>query len=232
MGESKQVAQIKSGDYLRIKVCGMRDATNVAELLTLPIDFMGLIFYPPSPRFVEAGAQVPMQQKVGIHRVGVFVDAPLEEVIEKVDRFALDMVQLHGQESLFYCQQLQKKGIPIIKAFAVHDRFQFSITKAYELVCDYFLFDTKGAQPGGNGTSFNWALLDAYEGQLPFFLSGGIRPDMAESIIAFEHPQLFGIDINSGFESRPGMKAMDKITQFLQAIDSKESTLDDYNNIK
>ncbi len=232
MSDRHQVVKIQSGKYLRLKVCGMREPENIRELVKLPIDYMGLIFYPHSPRYLpDDGAAVQLIRHLSVRKVGVFVDEEMDEVLKKWDQYKLDFVQLHGSESLFYCQQLKKKGLKIIKAFAVDENFHFSNTEAYEFDCRYFLFDTKGARPGGTGKQFDWSLLENYTGKLPFLLSGGIRPETIGNILALRHPRLHGIDVNSGFEDAPGVKNIGMIKKVIQDIDNKEFTPDDYNNM-
>ncbi|MEL6867569.1 MAG: phosphoribosylanthranilate isomerase [Bacteroidota bacterium] len=198
----------------RIKVCGMRESANIEALLQLQIDYIGFIFYPPSKRFV---AERPL---LSVHsnakRVGVFVNATLKEIAQYQQEFDLEIAQLHGQESPTFCQQVQQLGLQTIKAFAVDEHFDFSQTQIYSPFCDYFLFDTKGKHPGGNGVQFDWSLLDQYTGSTPFFLSGGLSPGMSDSLLNFQHPQLFALDLNSRFEKAPALKDIDLLAHFLQ----------------
>lgn len=210
---------------LKVKVCGMRERYNIEALSQLPIDFIGLIFYNKSSRFLETEEadvdflKTDFKRKENfprkISKVGVFVNEDLDVVLEKVALYHLDYVQLHGDENVFYCKKLQASGIKIIKAFPVDEAFSFTNLKAFEYYCDYFLFDTKGKLPGGNGVTFNWEVLKKYEGETPFFLSGGLGPGMEDQIINLEHPQLFGIDLNSGFENKPGFKNIDLLSDFI-----------------
>jgi phosphoribosylanthranilate isomerase len=153
-----------------------------------------------------------------IIKVGVFVDETPEKVLEICRNWKLDVVQLHGMETPEYCQQIKDSGITVFKAFSVDEQFNFEKLKAYSSVCDYFLFDTKGQLPGGTGMKFNWQLLENYHGNVPFFLSGGIGPDDLEAVRKFRHPMLFGIDINSGFETSPAMKDIAKVGSFVTAL--------------
>ena len=213
---------------IKVKVCGMRESMNLAGLQQLKVDYVGLIFYKKSPRFVEAKGMNPtaLQKPLFRHgylgtkieKVGVFVNASLEEILDKVKTYHLDYVQLHGKENLFYCRKLQKAGVRIIKAFSVDEKFSFTQAQAYQYDCDYFLFDTKGKKPGGNGYTFDWKILEHYHGKTPFFLSGGIQPGMAEAIRALQHPQLFAVDLNSGFEIQPGFKDVDLLATFINAL--------------
>lgn len=215
-------------DSLRIKVCGMREQLNIQVLAQLSVDFIGLIFYEKSSRFIAEKTKEQnflkgnffTKEKVPqkIKKVGVFVDESVERVIHLAREYQLDYVQLHGKENIFYCKKIKKAGIRIIKAFAIDENFSFTNLKAYEYYCDYFLFDTKGKLPGGNGQSFNWELLKKYRGTIPFFLSGGIKPGMEQEIINFKHEKLFAVDINSGFENSPGFKNVDLISDFIYEI--------------
>ena len=197
-----------------IKVCGMREADNIREVEALGVDWLGLIFWPKSSRYVsERPDYLPQHVK----RVGVFVDENLDTVRKKADDYALDLIQLHGSESPDYIRAL-KASCSIIKAFSIATADDLEQTKDYEGLVDYFLFDTKGPSVGGNGVQFNWDVLKDYHGKTPFLLSGGIGPDDAERIQAFHHPQCIGIDLNSRFELSPGLKDINKLKQFIQVL--------------
>lgn len=196
-----------------IKVCGMREAENIREVEGLGIDLIGFIFWPKSSRYVsERPAYLPTNCK----RVGVFVDEDIEVVKEIAHDYALDYIQLHGHESTAYCAQL--KGLKLIKAFNIATAKDFEQTKSYEKLVDYFLFDAKGKSVGGNGTKFEWSVLDNYHGPTPFILSGGIGPDDATSIRRFHHPRLAGIDLNSRFELAPSLKDVTALQKFLNEL--------------
>ncbi len=218
---------------LRIKVCGMRDAQNVRDVLDLSIDFMGFIFYEKSLRHVSHfPSEVdfdrnPLDRR--IEKVGVFVDADLEFVKDKIRSYQLDYVQLHGRESVFYCESLKKAGVKIIKAFSIDERFRFTNTDFYSFTCDYFLFDTKGKLAGGNGVTFDWDLLNNYDGETPFFLSGGIDVNSVAKIRELKLDKLYGIDINSKFETAPAMKDVDLIRTFIAGVKQPTTILDYYN---
>ena len=196
-----------------IKVCGMRDASNIQELEKLSINWMGMIFWPKSSRFVpEVPAYLPRRVK----RVGVFVDASMEEIRQHVTDYQLDIIQLHGQESPAFAEAL--KPLPVIKAFNIADPEDLNQTKAYEGIVDYFLFDTKGKVVGGNGEKFDWSVLSSYHGETPFLLSGGIGPDDVEAIKSFHHPKCIGIDLNSRFEQAPALKDISKLRNFIKQL--------------
>jgi len=206
---------------MKIKVCGMRDSKNISGLLNLKPDFIGFIFYDKSKRFVTDFPQIeiPFSTK----KVGVFVNETIDKLLKKVVDYQLDCVQLHGNESLEYCQilrhsELVSESFEIIKVFSVDDDFDFSKTNVYQKVCDYFLFDTKGKNYGGNGVKFNWDLLKNYKGKTPFLISGGISKNDAEEIKKFNHPAFLGVDINSGFEIEPALKNINEIKEFKSAL--------------
>lgn len=198
-----------------IKVCGMRNADNIEALDRLGIDLMGFIFYPKSPRYVEEPpAYLPRHAK----RVGVFVNEDPTTLQLLTERFGLDFVQLHGNESPEYCHALSETGLSVIKAFSIDQREDFAGTEAYAEACHYLLFDTKCRQHGGSGNQFDWSLLESYKGQTPFLLSGGIGADSASALKAIRHPHLAGFDLNSRFEDKPGEKNIEIIKQFLSEL--------------
>jgi len=203
-----------------IKVCGMRDPENIRKLSQLDINWMGMIFYPQSPRYIlkdNNNFQFSILNSQ-LKKVGVFVNATLEEMKEAASQFKLDYLQLHGNESPDICYALQKRGYAIIKVFSVASIEDMEKTKAYEGRADYFLFDTKCNEYGGSGRLFDWSILHTYKGKTPFLLSGGIQPESIEAIRNFQHPQLAGIDLNSGFETAPAMKDIPLLSSFIQEI--------------
>ena len=203
-----------------IKTCGMRDADNIRAVSELGIDWMGFIFWAPSSRYVsEKPTFLPTRQK----RVGVFVDARIEEIRSKADEYALDLIQLHGSESPAFCERLKANSRQqLIKAFNIATQEDLEQTIPYEGLVDYFLFDTKAKMVGGNGTQFDWSILSAYQGNTPFLLSGGIGPDDAEKVRNFHHPQLAGIDLNSRFELSPALKDIEKLKQFITEYNEQD----------
>ena len=180
--------------------------------------WMGFIFWPKSSRYVsERPSYLPTHCK----RVGVFVDADIEQIKHTVEDYALDIVQLHGHETPEFLRQLRSvfdHSIAIIKAFNIATEDDLKTTQAYEGIADYFLFDTKGQSVGGNGEKFDWSVLDTYDGSTPFLLSGGIGPDDANRVKAFHHPQCIGIDLNSRFEVEPAYKDIKKLKTFLEQL--------------
>jgi phosphoribosylanthranilate isomerase len=205
---------------MRIKICGMREAGNLWAIADLSPDFLGFIFYKKSSRYMRETLD-PAQVRslpATIAKVGVFVDASLNEVQSAACAYMLDYVQLHGHETPEYCQQARDSGLRIIKAFAVGDAFDFTSLAAYEPSCDFFLFDTKGALPGGNGTAFDWQILAGYTGTTPFLLSGGLGSDNLAALLTFHHPQLYGFDFNSQLETAPGVKDVAATRELLQRL--------------
>lgn len=202
-----------------IKVCGMRVADNIAEVESLEVDLMGFIFYHKSPRYVfDMPAYLPTKAK----RVGVFVNETKEMVRTIADRYGLDYIQLHGNESPAYCKSLQQCGMKVFKAFSVDKPKDLYGVEEYHGLCDYFVFDTKCEQYGGSGNQFDWSLLDEYKGSTPFLLSGGINLYSAKALKEFHHPQLAGYDLNSRFETAPGMKDIGRIQLFLKELQQQD----------
>jgi len=202
-----------------IKVCGMRDGDNIRAVEKLEINWMGFIFYPESPRYVpdeeKFNAVIQSCTKV---RVGVFVNESREEIRRKVEKYRLDYVQLHGDESADFCRRLQEDGYAVIKAFSISSETDLQQTMAYEPFVAYFLFDTKGSKWGGTGRRFDWAVLEAYRGDVPFLLSGGIGPENVSDLQLFAHPLLAGIDLNSRFELSPALKDVDRLERFVNQV--------------
>ncbi len=197
----------------------MKFTANREQVEQLPVDLLGFIFYPPSKRHVGENAQTGLFNS-GKSKVGVFVNENAFEIMALAKNMGFDMVQLHGNENPKTCNLLKNQGLRIIKTFCVDERFQFNTTKAYENIADMFLFDTKTDLPGGSGQKFNWEILDRYEGNTPFLLSGGIKPDDAEEIRGIHHPKFAGVDLNSGFEDKPGLKNIASLAAFIAKLKS------------
>lgn len=208
-----------------VKVCGMRDPDNIRAVEAAGADWMGFIFCPASPRHVE---EVPAYLPERCLRVGVFVDAPLATITARVRAFALDIIQLHGQETPAFCAALRSAlppGISLMKMLPVGTEDDLRQTETYDEVVDLFLMEpkTKAAgmsHYGGSGQQFDWQLLEAYTSEHPFLLSGGLRPEDAPALALLRHPRLLGFDINSHFEQAPALKDADKIKTFIQTIRS------------
>ena len=202
---------------LKIKVCGIKFTQNREEVEKLPVDFLGFIFYPKSKRFVGEGAEPGLFNSTK-NKVGVFVNENAFEILGLTKNLGFETIQLHGKENPKTCQLLRNQGLKVIKAFNLNESFKFEKLHKYESAVDYYLFDTKTDVPGGSGKKFNWEILEKYTGRVPFFLSGGIGPGDAEKIKELEHPQFFGIDLNSGFEDEPGLKNIGKLEKFINKI--------------
>lgn len=228
---------------MKFKVCGMNH--NPKEVAQLQPDYLGFIFWEPSTRYFDG--DMPELPK-SIKKAGVFVDASIDEILQKAEKYGLNAVQLHGTESPKYCKNLQdkflsfraqsrkkkitnQKGVStpldlttleIIKVFSIKDDFDFSILKEYEASCYYFMFDTKGKLPGGNGYAFDWSILKEYPSEKPYFLSGGIGLDEIEDLLAFlESPaskRCYAIDVNSRFEIQPGLKNIEQLKEFKKLL--------------
>jgi phosphoribosylanthranilate isomerase len=204
-----------------IKVCGMREPDNIREILTLDPDFLGLIFYPKSSRYVTSPTIINnIRFGQNIKKTGVFVNATEDEIMQKVKLYELQAVQLHGEESVVLCRSLRNKGVLVLKAFQIYAAEDFEDTLLYNDQVDYFLFDTKTASYGGSGSKFDWSLLDAYHGNTPFFLSGGIGPDDVQAIQKINHPLFRGVDLNSRFEIAPAIKSYKLLQQFIKQLNS------------
>jgi phosphoribosylanthranilate isomerase len=204
---------------LKLKICGMRDPANIAAVAALQPDYLGFIFYEKSPRYVGQDFNIPTIP-ASIKRVGVFVNEKTETVLNRVKQHNLDFAQLHGNESPEQCQELKGKGVKIIKAFSVNSDFDFKSTSPYADSVNYFLFDTKGRYFGGNATAFDWTLLQQYDQQIPFFLSGGISPENVSGLMKIRNLNIHALDVNSGVETAPGLKDVNRINELKRVADS------------
>ena len=207
--------------HIRLKVCGMRELENIKQLAELNPEYMGLIFYDKSPRFMDRtllASDLSFMPK-SIFKVGVFVNEDIANVKTKVIEFNLDLVQLHGSEDVDYCRSCRENTM-VIKAFPMNDGFEFDFLNQYEDNVDFFLFDTKTKSHGGSGKKFNWSILKHYHLNKPFFLSGGIGEDDLEEINSLELSALFAIDINSRVEIKPGLKDIKKVRLIQKKLNS------------
>lgn len=232
-----------------MKVCGMREAENIREVTALNVDMMGFVFWPESPRYVQmisaqAGIipdyseeRLRMNQgkcvatgslKNQPKRVGVFVDDMLQNIVTRVFNYSLDYIQLHGDEPRETCENLRltldpdiRPGIKIIKAVSISAVGDFDRCAAYRGAVDMFLFDIKRKAAGGSHERFDWSVLRQYDGDIPFILGGGIGPDDTEDVKALRHPMLAGVDLDSRFEVKPGVKDVEKLRRFIQAVREK-----------
>lgn len=206
---------------VKIKICGMKYPENMEEIALLQPDYLGFIFYEKSPRYFENS--IPNNDK-SIKKVGVFVNASYEEIKEKVRQYQLDLVQLHGEETPELCHKIETELVKVIKALSLDNKFNFNILELYKNSCSYFLFDTKGKQYGGNGVTFDWNILKNYSLEKPYFLSGGIGIENTEELKEFLQKEYaencYAIDLNSKFETEPGMKNPKKINDFINKLNN------------
>ena len=213
---------------MKLKVCGMKYVDNIRQVAELKPDYLGFIFYERSKRNFEG--IIPEIPK-GIKKTGVFVNEYLEILVSLAEEYKLEALQLHGDESVAYIKELkshlersrEEKRLPkveIIKVFGIKDTFDFSILEEYESVVDYFLFDTKGKERGGNGVVFDWTVLKDYPSTKPFFLSGGIglEETVAVKEISKTNLPIYAIDVNSKFETKPGLKSIKELKKFKNEI--------------
>ena len=193
---------------LKWKVCGMREQGNIQQVLELAPDFMGFIFYKKSPRYVGDHWQGPGSNfPVNTKKVGVFVNESLAQVKSIADRFQLDYIQLHGDETPEYCSVLSRQNRPIIKAVSINTQDDLLLIEEYNSSVKYILFDTPSEKYGGTGKVFDWSYLEEYDNKVPIFLSGGISVDNIQKIKHLSTLNLAVIDVNSRFEIAPGLKA-------------------------
>jgi phosphoribosylanthranilate isomerase len=205
---------------LKIKICGMRDPENILEVAELKPDLMGFIFYPSSPRYAVkiSGHEIPIKFPPHIRKAGVFVNADFEMITGSVRKYSLDIVQLHGNETPDACHRLKETGIPVIKAFNIKKSSGFKLCSEFIPCTDYFLFDASTSGYGGSGYKFDWKILDKYDLEHPFFLSGGISLRDVKNILEIKNPAFYGIDLNSRFEVSPGLKNTDTLKKFISDI--------------
>jgi phosphoribosylanthranilate isomerase len=210
-----------------IKICGMRESGNILAAAELRPDMLGFIFYPGSSRFAGEILDPAILAKIspGIRKTGVFVNADLNEIEEIVQQYSLDVVQLHGDETPGFCCRIKDTGTEVIKAFNIRGHMSFKMVREYIDCTDYFLFDTMTVNHGGSGQKFDWELLGKYKSTHPFLLSGGIEPMDADKIAGITNPSFLGVDINSRFEIRPGLKDIEKIRKFINELRHKHIQL-------
>ncbi len=218
---------------MKLKICGIKYPDNARQLLMLAPDYLGFIFYKKSPRYVGNPADLDWMQNLPgpTQKVGVFVNEDVETMKKTADMLGLHVIQLHGEEPPEVCSFLKKEGLEVWKVFGVDEDFDFEKTKRYAGVADKFLFDTKGKNRGGNGVAFDWSLLEKYEGETPFVLSGGIGPNSlpltpkgepTSALPGIGSPlgvrgvamRAYALDINSRFEIEPGLKDFNLVKKF------------------
>jgi phosphoribosylanthranilate isomerase len=205
---------------MKIKICGLKNPENIKEICSLNPDFVGFIFYEKSKRYVGEQFEETLVKQISkvIKKVGVFVDEEPNKIIELAQKYDLDYVQLHGDETIAVCQFLQVKKLKIIKAFQMDENFDFSILKLYDNCCDFFLFDTKNSQFGGSGKSFDWSILKNQTIEKPFWLSGGLGLDNINEAMNLKINNLIGLDLNSQLENEFYEKDYNKTKQIINLI--------------
>ncbi len=210
---------------MKVKVCGLAREEDIRALFKSGINMTGFIFYPKSPRYVKQAWKSTLLEEYpeGIQKVGVFVNESMETILKKASEFKLDAIQLHGDEAPAYCEEIKKAGLQIIKAFRVNETFHFQEVEKYHGLADFFLFDAFTKQYGGSGKKFNWRKLENYSLPTPFLLSGGIGPGDAGEIAGIQHPAFAGIDLNSQFETAPGMKDTRGVKKFLNTLKQQDN---------
>ena len=207
---------------MKLKVCGMTSFEQLQKLDQLGVDFAGLIFYENSKRFVgnKLNTQKSEIRQLEIKKMGVFVNAGIDQIEKEVKEYGLSYAQLHGDESVEFCRAV-RNFVSVIKAIRINEETDLEgDLKVFEAACDYLLFDTDSKQYGGSGKQFSWGKLQQANIKKPFFLSGGIGLEDVDKVKNFHHPLLFAIDVNSRFESEPGIKDMDKVEAFMNALNN------------
>lgn len=203
---------------MKIKVCGLKDPENIEAVAALKPDYLGFICYGPSPRYIaQLSAEKLRKIEKNIKKTGVFVNEIEENINKLIDAYNFDVIQLHGDETPEFCENF-KNRVTVFKAFGLDENFDFGMLNNYVNKVDYFLFDTKTAAYGGSGKTFDWGMLENYKLDVPFFLSGGISLDNLDEIKKISHPQFYGVDLNSRFETAPGVKNISKLEQAFEII--------------
>tara|TARA_E500000331_G_scaffold346417_1_gene385289 strand:+ start:186 stop:806 length:621 start_codon:yes stop_codon:yes gene_type:complete len=203
---------------MKLKICGMKEEKNIKSIATLDPDYMGFIFWKDSPRNISI--KIP-ELKKKIKKTGVFINSSIKQILKIIEEENLQAVQLHGDETPEFCSKLNKlESVEVIKVFNISNSFNFSKLKLFEDSCDFFLFDTKGKLPGGNGLVFDWSILKNYKYKKPFFLSGGIGIENIDELINMKNTSLplYAIDVNSKFESQAGIKKLDLLKSFKRKL--------------
>lgn len=208
---------------IRVKICGLKYPDNIYSISELEPDFIGFIFHPGSPRFIGNNLSSGILERIPakISKVGVFVNEEINTVIKLYNHYKLDYIQLHGDEDQVYCARLASRHVKIIKSFGVGGQFDFEKTESFCPHCRFFLFDTQCSQRGGSGLKFDWNILNRYKQATPFFLSGGIGPEDITNLKNLSIKQLYALDINSRFETKPGRKNYEQVKSFLNQIKRK-----------
>jgi len=210
---------------MKIKVCGLKDPENIKAVAALSPDYMGFIFYNKTPRFAdELPVEILNTIPAHINKTAVFVDENAKTISALIDKYNFDFIQLHGSETPAFCKSLKDQAV-VIKAFGVNSEFDFSQLSKYKNKVDLFLFDTKTEIHGGSGQSFDWSILDKYDMDIPFFLSGGLSLDNLDEVKNITHPQFYGVDLNSKFETAPGVKDIEKLEKAFHMLNNIDNEI-------
>lgn len=202
-----------------IKICGMKDADNIRKVARLLPMLLGFIFYEKSPRYAGGlDPEVVRSLPDFITPVGVFVDASISEIVDTCSRYGISTIQLHGNESPEICRSLKGHGLTVFKAFGIKQRPDWTEMSSYEGTAEMFVFDTFCKCKGGSGRKFEWHMLENYPLSTPYLLSGGIGPEDVDNVLSAVRPKMAGVDINSRFESEPGVKDIDKLIHFILSL--------------
>lgn len=210
---------------MKIKVCGLRDKDNIQAVAALKPDYMGFICYEPSPRYIkDISTNVLADLPSSVYKTAVFVDESKETINALLDTYGFNAIQLHGSESPNFADSFRNK-VTVFKAFGLNADFDFEQLNNYANKVDYFLFDTKTDLHGGSGQTFDWSILEKYKLNTPFFLSGGLSLDNLEEVNTIKHPQFYGVDLNSKFETSPGVKDLDKLKQAFNMLKNRTNEI-------
>ncbi|MEO8886157.1 MAG: phosphoribosylanthranilate isomerase [Mucilaginibacter sp.] len=210
---------------MKIKVCGLRDEENIKAIAALNPDYMGFICYEPSPRYVS---DIPADILAGlpgtIYKTAVFVNESKQRIDSLIKEYGFNAIQLHGNESPEFADAF-RNSVTVFKAFGLNNDFDFEQLNNYANKVDYFLFDTKTDLHGGSGKTFDWSILDNYKLNIPFFLSGGLSLDNLDEVAQISHPQFYGVDLNSKFETAPGLKDIEKLKKAFDMLNYKTNEI-------
>lgn len=210
---------------MKIKVCGLRDAENIKAIAALGPDYMGFICYGPSSRYInDMPADILTDLPATIYKTAVFVDESKENINRLIAQYGFNAIQLHGSESPDFADSFRSR-VTVFKAFGISADFDFERLSNYANKVDYFLFDTKTDLHGGSGKTFDWSILNKYDLNVPFFLSGGLSLDNLDEVVQIDHPQFYGVDLNSKFETAPGLKDIEKLKQAFTMLNYKTNEI-------
>lgn len=198
-----------------LKVCGLKYPANVAAVAAQPVDMLGFIFAPKSPRYAPAALDAAQLRALPVARVGVFVNEKPALIRRTALHYGLTAVQLHGQETPADCAELAAAGLPVLKAVGVGEQLNLGLLEAYAPHCRYFVFDTAGPAAGGNGVAFDWNLLRGYDLPTPYLLAGGLGLENVAELRGLDLPGLAGFDVNSRLEQSPGLKDVERVKAFI-----------------